>query len=239
MDFTKLPKVQPDDQGPIRVAKIVNLKPVVVDPDGVELADALPPRPVADSPRKTEPEERFEMVLKGDVWRLAYGTDSTLISSSEAEGLYFIRELIRVQGRHLHVVELFASVHGNDAARAAGVGEAIVDEETKKKWRERYELCATELAQAERDHDEARSMEVKKDFNAFGQEIYTVYGLGGKSRRMGDEIDKLRKRVSMSIRRAKQKLKKHIPAFYSHLQCSLETGSFLIYKPEKQINWIA
>ncbi|MCH8011058.1 MAG: hypothetical protein IIA61_03775 [Candidatus Marinimicrobia bacterium] len=59
----------------------------------------------------------------------------------------------------------------------------------------------------------------------------------GKSRKLGGEIEKERKRITNAINRALSNIKKVDNVLYKHLKNSFKTGSVLSYTPEKPMSW--
>ncbi|HJR24110.1 MAG TPA: hypothetical protein VJ804_01445, partial [Acidimicrobiales bacterium] len=62
-------------------------------------------------------------------------------------------------------------------------------------------------------------------------------GLGGRSRRIGDPVERARKTVSTRIRRAIAQIGRAHPELGRHLERSIDTGAWCAYRPPEPVRW--
>lgn|GEM_PF-4889656 len=231
VDESQLPIADQLDIDPIETAKAVRLSFQHMAPT---------PRSVltpSDQQQDTKGDEQYEFRLEGGIWRLAYEGKSGEIPRRDAGGLSYIQYLIRNPHHYVFVVELIANVDGHDAVKAEGIGEEILDPKAMRKIRERYNFLASDLEQAQRDNDEARGTRAQKEIDDLKEQTLSACALGGKIRRVGDGVERLRKRALAAITRAVAKIDERLPLLAVHLDHSIDTGRFLAYRPDRDLHW--
>lgn len=80
--------------------------------------------------------------------------------------------------------------------------------------------------------DDARAAAYDRERQALLDELRTAAGLGGRTRRLGDEAERARKTVTARIRDTLRKLDALHPELAAHLRQSVTTGSTCAYRPE-------
>ena len=68
-------------------------------------------------------------------------------------------------------------------------------------------------------------------------ELSAAAGLGGRARRMGDDVDRARKSVTMRIRNAISRIDRVHPALGRHLSLAVRTGALCSYEPDQGVDW--
>ncbi|MBK7871915.1 MAG: hypothetical protein IPJ74_15170 [Saprospiraceae bacterium] len=82
-------------------------------------------------------------------------------------------------------------------------------------------------------------MALQEEYDQLLDHLSKSLGLGGKTRKVSDSIDKTRSAVTWRIRSAVKKIAEvHLP-LSKHLEISIKTGVFCEYAPEHEINWIS
>jgi hypothetical protein len=61
--------------------------------------------------------------------------------------------------------------------------------------------------------------------------------MGGRSRRIGDPVERARKTVSTRIRRAIVLVGRAHPELGRHLERSIDTGAWCAYRPAEPVTW--
>ncbi|WP_048876746.1 hypothetical protein, partial [Saccharomonospora saliphila] len=69
------------------------------------------------------------------------------------------------------------------------------------------------------------------------RELRAAAGLGGRTRRLGDEAERARKAVTARIRDTLRKLDARHPALAAHLRERISTGAHCRYDPADGISW--
>jgi hypothetical protein len=62
-------------------------------------------------------------------------------------------------------------------------------------------------------------------------------GLGGRSRLIGDPVERARKTVSTRIRRTIRTIAGVHPELGRHLERAIDTGAWCAYRPAEPIDW--
>jgi hypothetical protein len=68
-------------------------------------------------------------------------------------------------------------------------------------------------------------------------ELTSSTGLGGRSRSLGDRAERARSAVTWRTRSAIKKIQAAHPRLGQHLQNSIRTGTFCVYRPEVPTDW--
>ncbi|GAA2238269.1 hypothetical protein GCM10010232_26300 [Streptomyces amakusaensis] len=222
--------------------------------DARELGMALPPAkavgPVsaapgraAPAPPAAEPAEAAEAAgperlfrREGSVWALSFGGREAHMP--DAKGLRDLHTLLSHPGEDLSAVVLLAPEAGEAAVAARGFGgDPVLDEEAKLSYRRRLERLDQEIDRADRLGDARRAREFTRERTALLDELRTAAGLGGRTRRLGDEAERARKTVTARIRDTLRKLDAVHPGLAAHLRESVTTGAHCAYRPARPVGW--
>ncbi|WP_419998297.1 AAA family ATPase [Streptomyces boninensis] len=187
-------------------------------------AEAAPPRP-------QDPPADREFRYDGQVWTLSY--EGRTIRLPDAKGLRDMHQLIARPGEEIPAVRLLSPEGGEEAVAARRLGgDPVLDDEAKAQYKARLDRLDDEIDRAAARGDEARAAEYDKERAALLDELRTAAGLGGRSRRLGDEAERARKAVTGRIRDAIRKLAAVHPELAAHLTAAVSTGSTCAYQPQ-------
>jgi len=142
--------------------------------------------------------------------------------------------------RELHVLDLVARTDGGDDAlreRVQGL-DAFVDERAREEYRERVTDLRAELDRAAAERDAARGERARAELEAIERALAEAFGLGGRSRRLGDPTERARKAVYNRLRDAIAAIEEAAPALGRHLARSVHTGTYCSYRPEAPLRWL-
>jgi TolB-like protein/tetratricopeptide (TPR) repeat protein len=168
-------------------------------------------------------------VREGNVWSIAYdGMGARLV---ELKGFHDIARLLVHPNESVHCLEL------SGAALASDSGQEVLDSQARREYRRQIEELQAELEQAESDNDAARSDRARLELDAVIEELAKATGLGGRSRKMGDQAERARTAVTWRIRSAIKKIAAAHPRLGQHLSNSIRTGNFCVYLPEIATEW--
>ncbi|MFM9368832.1 ATP-binding protein [Streptomyces sp. Da 82-17] len=176
------------------------------------------------------PAPAYEFRFDGTVWTLTYAGRTTPMP--DAKGLRDLRQLLSRPGDDIPAVHLLAPEGGAEvvAARSLG-GDAVLDEEAKRQYRARLERLDDEIDRAAARGDPDRAAEYDRERKALLEELRAAAGLGGRSRRLGDEAERARKTVTARIRDTLRRLDTRHPELAAHLRESVTTGVTCAYRP--------
>ncbi|WP_410579212.1 ATP-binding protein [Amycolatopsis sp. lyj-108] len=170
------------------------------------------------------------------VWTLHF--DGVTARLPDSKGLRDLHFLLGRPGSEVAAVRLLDPAGGEEVVAAKSLGgDAVLDDEAKARYRTRLDELdelidtATELGQ------DARAAALDRERDALLAELRSAAGLGGRTRRLGDEAERARKTVTARIRDTLRKLDEQHPALSAHLRASVTTGSSCRYAPEDKVPW--
>ncbi|MHC0429313.1 ATP-binding protein [Streptomyces sp. O3] len=194
-------------------------------------APAAPAAPAAGAPLPA-----YEFRFDGTVWNLAY--EGHRVHMPDTKGLRDLRLLLSRPGDGIDAVRMLAPDGGAEVIAAHSMsGDAVLDEEAKRQYKRRLDQLDEEIDHAARSGDEQRAARYDTERAALLAELRAAAGLGGRTRRLGDEAERARKTVTARIRDTLRKLDTLHPALAAHLRDSVSTGLTCAYRPERAIYW--
>lgn len=177
----------------------------------------------------------YRFARSGRVWVLAFNRALCYMPHKEAGGLAYIQHLLARPNQEIPVERLEEMVTGNLALDAVSTGDAVVDREGLAKiWTEMSQLRA-EMDVAERNRDTAAQSRLEGELDRLTEQVRKMHGLNDRVRRVGDQTEQLRSKVTNSIRRAIKALGE-TPALAAHLS-AVKSGRTLSYRPDSPIPW--
>jgi CheY-like chemotaxis protein/tetratricopeptide (TPR) repeat protein len=175
----------------------------------------------------------------GDFWTLEFGGQRGLIR--DAKGLHYLRQLLEHPGTETAASELVAgtSLAGGQASPAQRGIPAGADARALAAYRARLRELMTEIAEAERLGAAAELDGFRLEREALETEIEASLGMGGRTRRAGDTLDRSRIAVKKAIDYVLARLREPLPALAHHLATQIKTGTFCVYRvdPARPILW--
>ncbi|NYI46498.1 tetratricopeptide (TPR) repeat protein [Nocardioides aromaticivorans] len=169
------------------------------------------------------PGARATLAHEGDRWRLGYsGVDAWL---PDLKGVQLLATLLAAPGREFPAVDLAG-------AAVVEAGLPVLDEEARASYRRRLGEVEDDLAEAERDNDEARRELASRDREYLLAELSGAVGLGGRSRTTGGTAERARTSVTRSLRYALARVAEAHPDLGAHLSRAVRTGTCCSYVPD-------
>ncbi|MCX4675927.1 AAA family ATPase [Streptomyces sp. NBC_01433] len=177
-----------------------------------------------------------EFRRNGPVWMLRW--DGVTVHVPDAKGLRDLHTLLGLPGSDIPAVHLLAPEGGElvVAARQLG-GDPVLDDEAKHRYKERLDRLDVEIDRAAARDDVRRVEEYDRERQALLDELRSAAGLGGRTRRLGDETERARKTVTARIRDTLRKLDGLHPQLAAHLRESVTTGTTCAYRPGHTPDW--
>lgn len=156
----------------------------------------------------------------------------------DAKGLRDLHTLLSHPGDDLSAVTLLDPAGGEMVIAARGFGgDPVLDDEAKARYRRRLDRLDEEIDRAAELGDDRRAAEFSRERAALLDELRTAAGLGGRTRRLGDEAERARKTVTARIRDSLRKLAALHPELAAHLRESVTTGAHCSYRPRRPVDW--
>ncbi|MBJ7520236.1 MAG: AAA family ATPase [Solirubrobacteraceae bacterium] len=182
---------------------------------------------------------------EGEMW--AIDLDGGTRHVRHTKGMDHLARLLAAPGTEFHVLDL---VGGASATRAAapqsaaaavqagltvsggGDAGALLDDTAKRAYRDRIADLETDLAEAERFHDDERAARARAELDYVVQELSAAVGLGGRDRRAASDAERARVNVTRAIRSAVKRIAEQDGTVGGHLDVSVRTGLFCRYDPD-------
>jgi hypothetical protein len=160
----------------------------------------------------------------------------------DSKGLRDLRELLAQPGTSIAALDLATSRGERRRATQHGLhppsdtGE-VLDATARAAYRRRLQELQDEADDADAMGDAERSARLASERDALLTALTTVYGLGGRSRRMGSPAERARTAVTTRIRDAIRRIARSDPDLGEHLSRSVRTGTFCVYDPAAPLHW--
>jgi hypothetical protein len=229
-------------------ATVVALNEVIASDGSVFIAtatwqtyrDAYRAKHLPDRMVPAQPDYQF--ARKG-LWAIRFAGRETFLDG-DLKGAAFIHHLLLHQGRRIHVVRLMADVAGAARSRITPAAEGLMtdraaaddatDERAIRECQDRYDALVAERNDADPD----RQAEIEAEIAQIAAYLSSALGLGGKSRKMGDEVDKARRRIARVINTAYGKIEASDAELALHFRNSIKTHTEMVYEPDQEVNWV-
>lgn len=166
---------------------------------------------------------------EGEQWVLDFAGGTAHVRDSK--GLRDLAVLLGSPGTGVHVTELMG---GASSSR----GQDVLDRRAIAEFRRRLDDLEEEASAAHEQHDEGRAAAVDAEREFLLAELAGAAGLGGRHRRVGDDVDRARKAVRGRVRDAIARIESVHPELGRHLARAVRTGTFCAYDPEAPVRWM-
>ncbi|MEW1612185.1 MULTISPECIES: AAA family ATPase [unclassified Streptomyces] len=172
----------------------------------------------------------------GSVWQLRW--DGRTVHVPDAKGLRDLHSLLGLPGADVPAVQLLAPEGGSVVVAAGQLGgDPVLDEEAKRRYKDHLARLDAEIDRAAARDDTRQVEAYDRERQALLDQLRTAAGLGGRSRRLGDQTERARKTVTARIRDTLRKLDSLHPELAAHLRESVTTGTTCAYRPGVSPEW--
>lgn len=206
----------------------------------IEQCERLHARPWAERARKAAaalvrpssgPEWTGDVFRRdGSTWALRY--DGRTVHLPHAKGLADLHRLLQRPHTEVAAAELLDPEAGAAlAADARFGGDALLDAAARARYRDHLEALDERIDTAAALGDDARAALLEAERRALIEQLESATGLGGRSRRLGDNAERARKSVTNRIRNTLKKIEESHPALAAHLRETVATGASCSYRP--------
>ena len=185
---------------------------------------------------------------EAEFWTIIFG--GTVSRLRRSRGLAILEVLLRKPNTLVHVLDIISVLNGASGCVSA-LGSELPDQPThiardmgpaidtraRDEYRRRVDELRDELADAERWNDVGRASALRIELEQVADALRRAYGYRGRPRRPGSSVERARINVRNNITNALILLKQRDVALWRHLDSSVRTGTFCIYRPERPIPW--
>ncbi len=165
----------------------------------------------------------------GEGWIIAL--DGVEVHLRASKGLHDLATLVA------HPREEVAAVRLAGRAEPVTRGDAVLDDQARAAYKKRLADIDAEIADAEDRADLGRLEKARVEREFLIAELTHATGIGGRSRRMGDDIERARTAVTARVRDAIRRIERASPVLGEHFRRSVRTGTFCSYDPAAEVRW--
>jgi hypothetical protein len=170
----------------------------------------------------------FQVSPDGDVW--VCECEDTSFRLRDSRGMQMLARLVAAPGREIHVLDLMGANRADQPVDSGDCGVAL-DEQARRDYRRRLESLREQLEEAEGRHDVAGAEAAREEIEQLSAELSRAFGLGGRARRTGSNVERARVNVQRRLKHAVERIARECPAAGMHLNWAIRTGSFCSYRP--------
>lgn len=154
-------------------------------------------------------------------------------------GMRYVAALLARPGTDISAAELSASVNGGLEIGPSAREAPALDDTARRNYRRRLEELDRQLDLADRLGDAERGQRVAVERTALIDQLRRDTGLGGRARRLSDDSERCRMRVSKAIQRALSRIEQADPVLGRALAARIRTGCHCRYEsdPVQPIDW--
>ena len=160
------------------------------------------------------------------MWRLVSSTGEAL-HLKDSKGLHYLPALVSRPHRGLHVTQLV----GLGELTAPDDTGAVLDDRAKRQYRERLESLRDQLEEARRFGDLTRADRIEAEMEVLANQLARATGLGGRDRKLGSHVERLRINVQRRLRDVIQRITEQDPVLGRYLAATSKTGVFCEFSP--------
>lgn len=170
-------------------------------------------------------------------WRVAINGRTTIVD--DLVGMQYVAELVARPDTDIPAVELSAAVNGGLIEATSREAPAL-DRVARADYRRRLAELDRQLDLADRRGDADRGRRAADERDVLLDRLRRDSGLGGRARRLTDESERCRARVSKAIQRAIGRIEAADPVLGRALATRIRTGYVCRYDtdPGHPIDWI-
>lgn len=170
-------------------------------------------------------------------WRVGVGGRVVVVKNMV--GMRYMAELVARPDTDIRACDLSAAVFGGGPVDAGPVGPVALDDRARDEYRRRLVQLERELDAADRAGDVDRARRAAHERDVLVATLRRETGLGGRPRRMADDSERCRMRVSKAIHRALERIGRADPAVGRALESRIRTGHVCRYlsDPGQPIAW--
>lgn len=168
------------------------------------------------------------------VWR------SVEVVAPELLGFRYLQYLIERPGQDVSVTDLVCSARAVPSSSPTepgfssqfGAGLPLSDETARDAYRRRLMDVEEEIDDANAAHDLGRLARAESDREHLIAELSRAFGLDGRPRTVGGDVERARGSVTRTLRYALRRLIQIHPALGEHLNQHVSTGTYCSYQPD-------
>lgn len=196
------------------------------------LPDATDAVTAASGPEPADPEHNV-FRRDGRLWTARFA--GRTVHLPDAKGMHDLAYLLAAPGREIPSTALIEAATGQPVSTATGA--PVLDDYARAAYRARLVELERDVEEAEQHSDIERASRARAERDLLVEELKSATGLGGRSRRLGDDVERARKAVTMRLRASIRRIRAEHPELGRHLERAIRTGARCSYDPERETTW--
>jgi ElaB/YqjD/DUF883 family membrane-anchored ribosome-binding protein len=191
------------------------------------------------------------LFAKRGEWLLRFsGKEISL--NGHLQGPAFVRRLMMNPHQEVHVEQLWKEVFGNGKGSSVksvteteedwnsflSSGEEVMDTTGRAEYQKRLLQLRRDRADAVMDNDAAWLERINQETETISAQLQKIVDGKGMVRTIGNERDRLRKRISKNITKTIDIISQKHNELAEHLRKFIETGEYMVYRPSEPIEWL-
>lgn len=223
---------------------------LMLTPEWTEYLTAFCKMVEMDLPSMLREKPEGNLFAKRGEWTLRFAGKNVVLNG-ELQGPAFVKRLMMTPHEEVHVEQLWKEVFGNGQRKITQVeggqgkewnsflssGDEILDATGKADYRNRLLQLNSDRTEAESENDIAWLERINTETEAISARLLKTVDGKGHSRKIGDEKDKLRKRISKNITKAIAIIGDTHLELAEHLKSFITMGEYMAYRPSEKIEW--
>ena len=179
----------------------------------------------------------YALEWTGDYWHLTFEGNTTHVK--DGVGPRYIALLLDNRGKELFCADMIALANGNPVIKISQSKDLLADGAAIQEYERHIRELTEELEEAKEFNDWGRQEKLQYKLDALEEDVLKLRGLHGKSRTFSGTFDNARTSVTNAINRTlnSDAVQKQLPEAYRHLDKAISRGMFMLYDPEKPIDW--
>lgn len=161
--------------------------------------------------------------------RVGFGGRSVTVP--DLKGYRYLERLLADPGREWHVLDLVAAERGGTAGPAEA-GLPTLDDAARDAYRRRLVEVEEDIEEATLMNDLGRAERAQRDREFLVAELIGAVGLHGRRRLVHGSSERARTSVLRCLRYAVAQLAEHHTDLAAHLQGTVRTGTFCVYRSD-------
>ena len=185
-------------------------------------------RPVPETPDALPSVDFFRLARDGEVW--VCECDGRVFRLRDSRGMQMLARLVLTPGQEIHVLDLMGAPSAEVPIDSGDSGE-MLDDRARREYRRQLESLREQLEEAEGMNDYAAAEAAREEIEQLSAELARAFGIGGRPRRAGSNVERARVNVQRRLKHAMQRIAEECPSAGRHLDWAVRTGSFCSYRP--------
>ncbi len=156
--------------------------------------------------------------------------DGRIFRLRDSRGMQMLARLVFTPGQEIHVLDLMGTQSARSCRVDSGDSNELLDDRARREYRRQLESLREQLEEAQSMNDFAAAEAAREEIEQLSAELARAFGIGGRPRRAGSNVERARVNVQRRLKHAMQRIATECPTAGRHLDWAVRTGSFCSYR---------